>query len=206
MGSRTITRMIAAVAAGGGLIAGCASTATRPAGTASSAAGGTTDIVQQQWYSQADVAFVQSMFPHHAQALAMAQLAASRAGSGQVNALAARIFAEDNPQMQQMSGLLTSWGAAVPVATESVTGMSQMPGMLSAAQMRQLAAATGPAFDRLFLQMMIIDHQGVVTMSATELDQVTNPATRQLTQQMITAEQAEIAQMQTLLQHPGHDW
>jgi uncharacterized protein (DUF305 family) len=39
-----------------------------------------------------------------------------------------------------------------------------MPGMLSAAQMRELAAARGAEFDRLFLTYMIQHHRGAVTM------------------------------------------
>jgi uncharacterized protein (DUF305 family) len=39
-----------------------------------------------------------------------------------------------------------------------------MPGMLTAEQMARLAAAEGPAFDRLFLEGMIQHHQGALTM------------------------------------------
>jgi uncharacterized protein (DUF305 family) len=39
-----------------------------------------------------------------------------------------------------------------------------MPGMLTEAQMKQLDAARGTEFDRLFLTFMIQHHQGAVTM------------------------------------------
>jgi uncharacterized protein (DUF305 family) len=39
-----------------------------------------------------------------------------------------------------------------------------MPGMLSDAQLRQLAAARGADFDRLFLTFMIQHHRGAVAM------------------------------------------
>jgi uncharacterized protein (DUF305 family) len=39
-----------------------------------------------------------------------------------------------------------------------------MPGMLTAAQMKQLDAARGPEFDRLFLTYMIQHHRGAVSM------------------------------------------
>jgi uncharacterized protein (DUF305 family) len=39
-----------------------------------------------------------------------------------------------------------------------------MPGMLTDAQMRQLAATTGAEFDRLFLSFMIQHHRGAVAM------------------------------------------
>jgi uncharacterized protein (DUF305 family) len=39
-----------------------------------------------------------------------------------------------------------------------------MPGMLTPEQMKALAAATGPTFDRLFLTGMIQHHGGALTM------------------------------------------
>jgi uncharacterized protein (DUF305 family) len=39
-----------------------------------------------------------------------------------------------------------------------------MPGMLTEAQMRRLAEARGPEFDRLFLDSMIGHHRGAVAM------------------------------------------
>ena len=44
--------------------------------------------------------------------------------------------------------------------------MPMMPGMLSPQQMKDLAAATGPAFDHLFLTGMIQHHTGALTMVA----------------------------------------
>jgi uncharacterized protein (DUF305 family) len=35
--------------------------------------------------------------------------------------------------------------------------------MMSGGQMRQLGQASGAAFDRMFLQMMITHHQGAIT-------------------------------------------
>jgi uncharacterized protein (DUF305 family) len=39
-----------------------------------------------------------------------------------------------------------------------------MPGMLTAAELAQLQAARGAAFDRLFLTLMIKHHEGALTM------------------------------------------
>jgi uncharacterized protein (DUF305 family) len=59
---------------------------------------------------------------------------------------------------------------------------------------------TGTTFDRTFLQNMIVHHQGAIDMSQTELAQGSNPDTRQLAQKIINTQQAEIKEMQTLLQ------
>ena len=42
-----------------------------------------------------------------------------------------------------------------------------MPGMLTREEMARLAAARGPAFDRLFLEGMIKHHEGALTMVRT---------------------------------------
>ncbi len=55
-----------------------------------------------------------------------------------------------------------------------------MPGVMSSDQMHQLWQASGDAFGRLFLQMMITYHQGAVTMAKTELSDGKNPDARQL--------------------------
>jgi uncharacterized protein (DUF305 family) len=39
-----------------------------------------------------------------------------------------------------------------------------MPGMLTDAELAALAAATGPEFDRLFLELMIKHHEGALVM------------------------------------------
>jgi uncharacterized protein (DUF305 family) len=198
----SVTSVIAAAVAAGGLLAGCGNARTGPASAppASSTAG----TGQQQQHNQADIAFLQGMIPHHDQAIAMAQLAPTHGASPKVSDLASRIQSEQGPEIAQMSALLRSWGAPVPATNQGMTDMQPehagMPGMMSSAQMQQLTAATGAGFDRIFLHMMIIHHQGAVTMSQTELTQGHNPTARHLAQQIITAQQAEINQMQTLLQ------
>jgi uncharacterized protein (DUF305 family) len=187
----SVAGVLAAAAAAGGLLAGCGSkTSTSPATTPPPAASSAPATGQQQ-HNQADVVFLQNMIPHHAQVLTMSQMARNQATSPQVKDLAARIETEQDPQSQQMSDLLTAWGAPAPAITGGMSGpgRGQMPGVMG-----------GAGFDRLFLQMMIVHHQGAVTMSQTELAQGSNPAARNLAQQIVSAQQAEISEMQTLLQ------
>jgi uncharacterized protein (DUF305 family) len=212
MRTYSVTSVIAAAAAAGGLLAGCGNAGTGPA-SAPPAASSTTGAGQQQ-HNQADIAFLQGMIPHHDQAIAMAQLASTRAASPKVKDLAGRIQTEQGPEIAQMSALLRSWGAPVPATTHGMTGMQPehagMPGMMSSSQMQQLTATTGAGFDRMFLQMMIAHHQGAVTMSQTELTQGSNPTARHLAQQIITAQQAEIEQCKPCFaranQHHQHGW
>ena len=144
-------------------------------------------------HNQADVVFLQNMILHHARTISMSQLAHDQATSPQVKDLAARIEAEQSPQTQQMSALLIGCGIPVPATTgagaSSGIGNGQMPEMV-----------TGAVFDRIFLYMMTVDHQGAADMSQTELAQGTNPATRTLAQQILSTQQAQSSEMQALLQ------
>jgi uncharacterized protein (DUF305 family) len=75
------------------------------------------------------------------------------------------------------------------------TGMS---GMMSPQQMRGLETATGAAFDRAFLEMMVAHHTGAIEMARTELARGQSPEAKGLAREIIDAQQSEIAQMQVL--------
>lgn len=199
------TRMIMTVVAAataltvGATLGGCGTNDTAPSGSPTSSQSVT------QVHNQADISFAQSMIPHHAQAIAMSKMAVQRASSSQVKDLAARIQAAQQPEIDQMSRWLRTWNAPVPSTDMGDMGQMEhgvngaMPGMMSSDQMRQLGQASGEAFDRMFLQMMIGHHQGAITMAKTELSQGQNPDARQLAQRIIDAQQREITEMQTLL-------
>lgn len=73
--------------------------------------------------------------------------------------------AHSMPGMAGMAGM-----SAMPNAADAHDASAMlMPGMLTPAEMTALAAATGPTFDRLFLEGMIRHHQGALTMVATLL-------------------------------------
>ncbi|WP_226350449.1 DUF305 domain-containing protein [Pseudonocardia sp. ICBG601] len=146
--------------------------------------------------SSADVAFAQGMIPHHEQAVAMARLADGRAGA-RVRDLAARIEAAQGPEIGRLQGFLADWGAAP--AADHHGGHGDMAGMMSDEQMAGLGRASGAAFDRSFLEMMIAHHEGAVTMARAELDTGVDPRARELAQRIVDAQQAEIAEMRALL-------
>ena len=172
-------------------------------------------------FNDADVAFAQMMIVHHQGAIQMADLAPSRAQNQDVLALAARIKAAQAPEIDQMTSWLTAWGAAAPSmmsgsATSGMGGMDHggmdmggttsvaessvsMPGMMSGDQMQQLEAS-GAAFDKMFLELMIVHHQGAVEMAETEIADGSNPEAVALAQKIKSDQTAEIAEIQALLQ------
>jgi uncharacterized protein (DUF305 family) len=153
----------------------------------------------------ADVEFVSMMIPHHAQAIAMADLAVKHATDSKVKALAPKIKAAQSPEIQKMSGWLTGWGEPVPgsASGSDMSGMSGMEGqaggMMSAKQMASLGVAKGSVFDRMWLQMMVTHHQGAVAMAKTALTHGADPDTKKLARAIIDGQSAEIAQMSAIL-------
>lgn len=147
-------------------------------------------------FNDADVAFAQGMIPHHRQAVEMAELADTRAESPEVIDLAGRIEGAQEPEIQQMQGWLEEWGQ-----DEGSSDMEQgsMDGMMSDDEMTSLEDAAGAEFDEMFLTMMIQHHEGAVEMAETELDEGQDPEARELAQTITDAQQAEIGEMQGLL-------
>ena len=159
--------------------------------------------------NDADVEFAQMMIPHHQQAIAMAEIAVDRAQRAEVTSLAEQIRTAQGPEITQLTGFLTAWGASVPTTTGVSAGMNgsgmsgmngpTMPGMMTDAQMNELRNASGAAFDTMFLQMMIEHHRGAVTDAQQEVDNGSNPEATQLATKIVADQTAEIGRMQQLL-------
>jgi len=127
-------------------------------------------------FTDADVRFMTGMIGHHAQAVGMSNLAPTNGASASIRTLAARIINAQQDEIALMQRWLRDRGQPVPEVHiaghqvmvdsggDSHAHHAHMPGMLSAAQMAELAASRGPAFDRLFLTFMIAHHKGAVVM------------------------------------------
>jgi uncharacterized protein (DUF305 family) len=116
-------------------------------------------------YTGADVRFMQGMIGHHAQAIEMTALVPSRTTREAMKLLAQRIEVSQRDEIAMMRGWLRARGQSVPdVHASHHDGGALMPGMLTPVEMAQLAAASGPAFDRLFLESMIKHHDGALVM------------------------------------------
>ncbi|MEV0088471.1 DUF305 domain-containing protein [Saccharopolyspora sp. NPDC050642] len=156
---------------------------------------------QQAANNAADVTFAQGMIPHHEQAIEMSRLVPERAQSEEVKNLARQIEAAQGPEIQTLTGWLRDWGApaSMPGMDHGAMGHGDMGGMMSDTEMQQLEQARGAEFDRQFLTLMIKHHEGAVTMARTELDSGRFPAAKQMAQQIIDTQQAEIDTMRGLL-------
>ncbi|WP_431956779.1 DUF305 domain-containing protein [Nocardia lijiangensis] len=166
-------------------------------GTTSSTAAAATSATRTD-FDDADVTFLQMMYPHHAQAVDMAKMVPGHTQNPQLLALAAEVEKAQAPEMEQISALLQSFGKPAPTAGSGHEGHG-MPGMMSAEQMLALEAASGAEFDRMWLEMMIEHHAGAIDMAKTELAEGVNPDAQALARAVIAAQEAEIATMRTML-------
>ena len=123
-------------------------------------------------YNQADVAFMQGMIPHHAQALVMSRMAKTHGAREDVRILCERIIVAQSDEITFMRNWLRDRGQVVPAADAThhkhmMNGVAHdmlMPGMLTPEELAALDKARGPEWDRLFLLGMIKHHGGALTM------------------------------------------
>jgi len=115
-------------------------------------------------YAKGDVTFISGMITHHAQAIEMVNLLKSRTESESMRMMALRIEVSQNDEIAWMRRWLDERKQPQPSEHAHHMPGGMMPGMLSDAEMATLAAAKGPAFDRLFLEGMIKHHMGALIM------------------------------------------
>ncbi|GAB3127322.1 DUF305 domain-containing protein [Tsukamurella serpentis] len=200
---------MAAIAAGLIALAGCSAGDQSSApgdghaahGTAEASSNGSapsaspTSAVPGARFNDADVEFATMMYPHHAQAIEMADAIAGRNAGPEVVRLGEEIKRAQQPEMDAFTRLLAQWGRPAPSAKLAHT----MEGMADTAQMEQLRSLRGPDFDRRWLTMMIAHHRGAITMAQTELARGIDVESRRIAEAVRTGQQAEIERMQALL-------
>lgn len=166
-------------------------------------------------YTEADIAFMKGMIPHHAQALEMTRLVPTRSTREDVHLLAERIEVAQGDEIAWMTGWLDARAEAMPAEAMPAAdtahhgghhGHHAMPGMLSPEEMAQLAAASGAEFDRLFLTFMIKHHEGALVMvrdllAATGAAQA--PEVFRFASDVDADQRADIQRMQAMLRVTG---
>ncbi|POX46345.1 DUF305 domain-containing protein [Streptomyces sp. Ru71] len=143
----------------------------------------------------ADVSYARMMIVHHEQALEMTELAARQAKSGDVRRLAARIAAAQGPEITTMRAWLKEYGKDEGAGGHLHGGM---PGMATEAQLSQLRAARGAAFDALFLTLMITHHQGAITMATDVKAQGNNVRIEEMADDVVAQQTSEITRMRQM--------
>ncbi|WP_428150692.1 DUF305 domain-containing protein [Brevundimonas sp.] len=176
-------------------------------------------------FTEADVGFMQHMIVHHAQAVEMVELLETRGADRRVKLLGRRIALSQAAEMAVMRGWLRERGRPAEMPGMDHAGMDHgmmnhagmshgamnqgagpddtpvMAGMLTPRQMRTLAAASGPDFDRLFLAGMIQHHRGAIDMVGALMatpDAAQDTLLSDFTNAVVADQSTEILRMQSL--------
>ena len=188
---------------------GAATSAAAGAGstdTATAAPSGSGQEVTEE-HNDADTMFAQMMIPHHEQAVQMSEVMLAKGDlDPDIEALANKIVAAQGPEIDQLTTMLETWGE--PTSTESggMEGMDHgsesgagMEGMMTDEQMQELEAAEGTEAAEMYLTMMTTHHRGAIDMAQKEVADGENPQAIKMAQKVIEDQEAEIAEMETLL-------
>ncbi|WP_254216725.1 DUF305 domain-containing protein [Synechococcus sp. CCY 9618] len=156
-----------------------------------------------------DQHFIVMMIPHHDGAIAMADLALSRAQRPEIKALAKSIKASQTRENAQMRDWYRTWyGQDVPSWGPGTgwgwqNGMGMGMGMGGGMGMGTMGGGTNlwalrqaGDFDRAFIEQMIPHHQMGVMMASMAQTNSQHPELRELEQAMVRVQSEEIQQME----------
>ena len=172
------------------LVAGCGGSSDNSQDTGST----TSSPAGADAHNSADVTFATDMIPHHAQAVEMADLAASKATDAEVKSLAAAIKGAQDPEIKTMTGWLKDWDAPVPETGmgHEMSAGSEM-GMMTAEEMSALEKSSGAEFDKMWVEMMTRHHNGAIEMAKTEIKSGQYAPAKALAQRIVSAQTSEVA-------------
>lgn len=161
--------------------------------------------------------FLRDMQVHHAQAVEMALLIRERTDDEVVRTIAYDMAVTQASQSGAMYGLLDAWGlpqrSSHPAMTwtllPAIDGSSGgghempptgegMPGLATTEQLAALRAASGDEAVRLFLELMVVHHEGGVEMAVAVLARSDVPQVVTLATGIESAQLAEIDLMRDL--------
>ncbi|MCT0217540.1 DUF305 domain-containing protein [Synechococcus sp. CS-1329] len=164
----------------------------------------------QMGMGYSDQQFIVMMIPHHDGAIAMADLALTRAKRPEIKALAKSIKASQTRENAQMRAWykqwydkdVPSWGPGTGWGWQGGMGMGMGMGMgggMGGGAMggwtNLSALSAAPDFDRAFIEQMIPHHQMGVMMASMAQTNSQHPELRQLQQAMVRVQSDEIQQM-----------
>lgn len=172
--------------------------------------GQTTQELSEE-YNDADVEYLSGMIPHHRQAYEMSEMMLSKDGiDPRVTALAEDIREAQGPEIEQMESWLDAWGESDHVAEHEDMDHDEMDdgeiedmgheGMMSEEELADLEESTEVEASRMFLEQMIVHHEGAVSSAEQHLQEGENPEALDLSEDIIADQQAEIEQMEELLE------
>jgi uncharacterized protein (DUF305 family) len=140
--------------------------------------------------SNFEIKFMTDMIDHHHMAVMMAEMCIAKAIHPELRSLCENIRAAQMAEIEEMQGWLQDW-----------YGITYEPVMKPGDErmMERLASLTGAEFEIAFMEMMIKHHEKAIKEGRHCLDKAYHTELRELCENIIRTQSAEIAQMQTWL-------
>ncbi|GAA4761069.1 DUF305 domain-containing protein [Citricoccus nitrophenolicus] len=174
-----------------------AATSTDTATPSATATGSAEEISAE--HNDADVMFAQMMLPHHEQAVQMSEMLLAKDDiPAEVADFAQQVIDAQGPEIERLNAMLAAWDAE-PMGDMEGMDHGGMSGMMSEEDLAALEEAQGAEAARLYLEQMTAHHEGAVEMAQDQVDSGQNPQAVALAEQVITAQEAEIAEMEQML-------
>jgi len=170
------------------------------AGVSAQTPGGAVEL-----YTREDLLFLRHMIVHHEQALELAALVPSRTGREELIRFARQVDGAQRAEIDQMESLLAlAADRGMTVPHHDLHADPPMPGLLSRARMDAVAAANGAPFERLWLEGMIVHHEGALTMGRAQQRRQSESGRQPygidvLVDEILVVQRAEIAKMRAWL-------
>lgn len=185
-----------------GVSGAATSTATASATSASPSGAGISAEHNDQ-----DLMFARAMRVHHEQAVEMSQtLLAKQSIPEEVRQLAEGVIAAQGPEIEQMDRMLQAWDASATAEPGGMEGMDHgsmdggSDGMIGEEDLDRLESAQGTEAARLYLEQMTVHHEGAIDMARQQATDGANPEAIELAEDVVAAQEAEIAEMDRMLQ------
>lgn len=143
--------------------------------------------------------FIEQMIPHHEDAIAMANLALTKAKHQEIKDLSNNIIRSQSAEIAQMRTWYKEWfgkDVAAQGTGMGPKGMGGGRGMMGGADGDMSALETASDFDREFIREMTAHHQSAIMMSNMLLSVTDRPEMKKLAQDIIAAQTNEIEDMQ----------
>ncbi|GFZ93895.1 DUF305 domain-containing protein [Nesterenkonia alkaliphila] len=159
-------------------------------------------------FNDADVDYAAGMIVHHEQAIEMSDLLLAKTDiDPEVTELAEDIKEAQGPEIEQMTAWLEAWdqedagnGGHEGMDHGDMGDDDMGHGMMSEEDLADLEDAEGTDASRLFLEQMIMHHEGAVTMAEQHLEDGQNPEALDLSENVIADQSEEIEEMEQMLE------
>lgn len=152
-----------------------------------------------------DEAYIADMIAHHEGAVNMAEMANGAAERQELKAMAQDIIKTQSQEIAKMRTWQTEWGYEQTMGGHG--SHSGMANSMSGDMMNmgaELIDLTGAAFDKKFLELMVVHHEQAVEMSKYADANASHAEVKDLAVMVISAQEREIAQMKQWQKNWGY--